>query len=894
MAIQVNVVPHTHWDREWYRPYPRFRMQLVELLDVLLPELDSNSGYAHFQLDGQMAVVDDFLEIRPDRRADLQRLAAEGKVTMGPWYTLPDEFLVSGETIIRDLQLGLAEAEDFGGAMEVGYLPDMFGHVAQMPQIFRQFGFDDAVVWRGVPAAVTTPAFTWEGPDGSRIRAEYLSDGYSNGARLPRHGKNLVEQLDAFRAAQGSLVGHPILWMNGTDHQLPQPWLGAVIAEANESQDDYHFQVTSLAGHLDASPRDDLPVWRGEMRSGARTNVLMGVASCRVDVKQAAARTERALERVAEPLAALWQPADAWPAAFLAHAWRDVIRNAAHDSICGCSADEVNQAVLNRYTESTVVAEAVAERAMVRVLATSGQDAVVTNPTARDRAATLTAVIRGEEAPPYTQQLSVRPARLRTATVDPSVAEAVVMRAALEDPRVSTASLEPASDDSGAWIATVVADRQRKDIDAQALRDRLRELAVDPRVTALHLETVRPSATQEVLLRTDAVPGHGWRGLAPSDTGEHSVRASGQGLTNGLVTVIPDQSDGTFSIDGVVGFGRLVDEGDVGDTYNWQPPEGDQVVQRPVDVDVLVSEAGPIRGRIEIVRTYRWPTHVESGRRIGSAEVQVTTVVELHAGEDFVRVSIEFDNVCSDHRLRVHFPLPERATTSAAECAFAVVERGLTAEGGPTEVGLPTFPSRRFVSAGGLLAVHEGLCEYELVELDGDPSDPATTAGELALTVIRCVGLISQWPMPMRAVEAGPHTEVPGAQLPGRHRVDLALHVGTRDPFAVADEAFTPLLTARRPGGSGLGEPSAQGRGLQVEGAEVTALRRDRAGALELRLLNPTARPVTATVAGRRGLRTNLRGEPMSPFDDQLELGPWEIATLVLDEAQAGPAGRER
>lgn len=884
MAVQVHVVPHTHWDREWYRPYPRFRMQLVELLDVLLPELDADRGYAHFQLDGQMAVVDDFLEIRPDRRADLERLADDGKVTMGPWYTLPDEFLVSGETLVRDLQLGLRKAEAFGGAMEIGYLPDMFGHVAQMPQIFGLLGFGDAVVWRGVPAAVTTPAFTWEGPDGSRVRAEYLSDGYSNGARLPEHGKELVDQLDAFRAAQGTLVGDPILWMNGTDHQLPQPRLGRVVAEANEAQDAYRFTVTSLRAHLAASRRDDLPVWRGEMRSGARTNVLMGVASCRVDVKQAAARAERWLERVAEPLAALWLPAEAWPGAFLDTAWLEVIRNAAHDSICGCSADEVNQAVLNRYAEATIVAEAVAERALVRVLATAGQDAVVVNPTARPRSATVTAVVAGDVAPPHAQQLSVRPARQRTATVDRTVAEAVVMRAALEDPRVSAARFEPAGDGSADWIATVVADRAPRDIDAQALRDRLRQVAADPAAGKVHLEVLRPRPTQEMLLRTGPVPGFGWRGLVPADPGEHAVRADGQGLTNGLVTVVADQTDGTFSIDGVAGYGRLVDEGDVGDTYNWQPPEDDLPIQRPTNVDVLVTEAGPVRGRIEIVRTYRWPERAEAGRRVGAADVVVTTVVELHAGEDLVRVSVAFDNQAADHRLRVHLPLPRRARTSHAECAFAVVERGLVAEGGPTEVGLATFPSRRFVDAGGLLVAHDGLCEYELVELDGDPADAATTAGELALTVIRCVGLISQWPMPMRAVEAGPHTEVPGAQMRGAHRVEFVLHTGGRDPYAVADEAFTPLLTARRPGGSGLGDAEAQGHGLSVDGAEVTALRRADDGTVEVRLVNPSPDRSTASVAGRTGTRVDLRGRPLDTFDGSIDLGPWQIATLHLDD----------
>ena len=143
---RVHIVPHTHWDREWYLPYQTFRLKLVDLLDGLLPQLEADPSYAHFLLDGQMAVVDDYLAVRPEAEERLRALATTGRMAMGPWYALPDEFLVSGETLIRDLQLGLRTAARYGGAMAVGYLPDMFGHVAQMPQILRQFGFDDAVV----------------------------------------------------------------------------------------------------------------------------------------------------------------------------------------------------------------------------------------------------------------------------------------------------------------------------------------------------------------------------------------------------------------------------------------------------------------------------------------------------------------------------------------------------------------------------------------------------------------------------------------------------------------------------------------------------------------------------------------------------------------------------
>src|SRR6478672_1319873 len=177
---KVDIVPHTHWDREWYAPFQTFRLQLVDLLDELLPSLDADPSFVHFLLDGQMAVVDDYLAIRPDAEATLRRLAASGRLATGPWYILMDEFLVSGETMIRNLQLGLDRAAAFGGAMEVGYLPDMFGHIAQMPQLLQLFGLDSSVLWRGVPSDIDQAAFDWVAPDGSSVRAAYLASGYSN------------------------------------------------------------------------------------------------------------------------------------------------------------------------------------------------------------------------------------------------------------------------------------------------------------------------------------------------------------------------------------------------------------------------------------------------------------------------------------------------------------------------------------------------------------------------------------------------------------------------------------------------------------------------------------------------------------------------------------------
>jgi mannosylglycerate hydrolase len=873
----VAIVPHTHWDREWYEPFQLFRLGLVELLDDLLARLEADPSFAHFQLDGQMALVDDYLAVRPEAEERLRHLAGCGRVAVGPWYVLPDEFLVSGETLVRNLQMGLERAAAFGGAMEVGYLPDMFGHVAQMPQVLRLAGLEHAVVWRGVPSAVDRTAFRWSAPDGSTVRAEYLPVGYANGAAVPDDAKLLLARVRAHEAELAPLLrpGVPLLWMNGGDHRGPDPALGHVVAEVNGLTDDYRLTVTSLDAYValaaTVAPADHLPSWTGELRSGARTNLLMGVASNRVDVKQAAARAERALERLAEPLCALFLDPPAWPAALLDLAWREVVRNAAHDSVCACSADEVVDTVLTRYAEARQVGDGLAARALAELgesLSVAGP--VVVNPSARTRGGLIELLLPGDAPLDGAQVVAARPGAISERTVPGSEVGTALgqIRTAEQATGGDVVGVELSEDESGLSVVvrTGVAGGQDGPT-AAALAD-LYARAGARRHRPVHLR-VEHGPYRRVVVRADDVPGFGWTAWSPATPGCPPAQAAGRTLANGLVHVEVDPDDGTFSVDGVPGLDLLVDDGDAGDTYNYSPPALDAVVDAPAAVDVDVEEEGPLRAALHLTRVYDWPERLVEGARVGERRVEVVTRLELRAGERLVRVTTTVDNPCRDHRLRSWFSLPRRATSSVAECAFAVVERGIEAEGGPTERGLPTFPSRRFVSAGGLTVVHEGLLEYELV--DGGSA--------LALTLLRCVGVLSGVDLAYRPQPAGPPLAVEGAQMHGRHVLRYAVAVGDDDPYALADDAFVPLQVAP---GSGTGVRPPTGSLLTVRGAEVSAVRRTGSGALEIRVFNPTTSTVTVDVGDRSGWVVDLRGRPLSRFDGRFPLRRWGIATVQL------------
>ncbi len=886
----MAVVPHTHWDREWYEPFERFRLQLVDTLDTLLDLLESDPSYGWFLLDGQMAAVDDYLEVRPEATARLRRLTASGRLTVGPWYVLMDEFLVSGETMVRNLQTGMARAADFGGAMEVGYLPDMFGHIAQMPQILAAAGFAHAVVWRGVPAAVDRSAFWWEAPDTSTVRAEYLTNGYSNAATLPDDAAALVQRTAAYEKEVAGYVLDGILYMNGSDHLPPQPFLGRLVAEANALQDDYDFSITSLPRYLETAPVDGLPRWHGELRSGNRANMLMGVTSNRVDVKQAAAAAEIALERRAEPYAALFEDPDAYPDRLLELAWLNVLRNAAHDSICACSVDAVIDAVLERFAEARRLGDGLAGRALGS-LARSMQrpGPVVVNPSPRRRSGVVALVVTGEPPDASCEQiLSLRASLPGTLNLDAATFTSIL--GVLEGTRIADDAwihgVEVAEDDTSIEVVVAVGTDELPGFPVGAVKENLfARLAARPdAVVRVRLD--QPPVRQ-VVTRIADVPGLGWARYSPTPLAHPVSATPGQDeagsvvLTNGLVTVVVDGHDGTFSIDGHGGLGRLVDGGDLGDSYNYSPPNADSLVTEAESVQVEVVEEGPVRAGALVTAEYRWPEAGDptASARTGEQRVTVTTKVELHAEETAVKVTTSFVNPCRDHRLRVHFPLPEPAATSSSGSAFGAVTRGLGAEGRSEEYGLPTFPARDFVQAGGLTVAHAGVREYELVDLEASGADQV--ARTLAMTAFRGTGMLSRVGMTYRPVPAGPLTPVEGLQMLGRRiEATYLVALGPVDPWSLADDLAIPLESTPSLGG---GWRADRGSALEVDGARLSALVRS-GGQLELRVFNPSSEETTVRLGDASGWLIDLRGRPLEPFDGSFRLRPFGFATARLAE----------
>jgi alpha-mannosidase len=908
---EIIVVPHTHWDREWYEPFQRFRLRLVALLDDVFDRMERDPRQ-RFTLDGQLAAVDDYLEVRPERREQVIDLVRAGRLSVGPWQILLDEFLCSGENIVRNLERGLARSADLGDAMPVGYLPDMFGHIAQMPQILAGAGLTHACVFRGVPERVHRHAFAWQAPDGTTIRTQYLPGGYGNAAGLmddaaqvTRRAGDLADRLAEWRPAGDDT---PVLAMYGTDHAAPAPDAPDLLATADLAGT--RLRLGTLAEYFATQPAtvDGLPVVRGELRSHARANILPGVISVRAHLKQAMNRAERRVERYAEPLAALTH--DGSVQRFLDMAWTRLIDASCHDSVTGCGCDETAEQVAARLAEADQLGRAVCDLVGARLSTAVPRDGyLLFNPTPAAR----TALVCLDVETPADGAVTLADAagrRVATQVLDRNrtlLADDVVPAADLPAVLTRVHGRELYGQEVTAWSvspddATLTFQVARHgdpafDVEdvrlalaaaAQPDRWRVRILAA-PRATVAALVDVPPLGRAAV--RPAPLP-------ATATPASDPVTVAGRSLDNGLLRVDVAE-DGTLALstpDGMTvdGVGRIVDGGDVGDSYNYAPPAADELVDKPRAVRTVVRHDGPLVAVLDVVREYRWPVaaDVDAGSRSVDREpVTVTTRVELRRGEGFVRLRVEFDNRCDDHRVRLHLPLPSPADTSYAEGQFAVVTRGLTAEGGGGEVPLPTFPANGFVAAGGpdgaLAVLLTQPTEYEL-----------TDAGrELAVTVLRSIGMLSRNRHALRDEPAGPQLPTPQAQCRGTRTVELAVlpYRGAWHEAGVlaAAEAYRHEVLAF-PGtadpATGLPAPAV---GLSVDGPGVAVTSvRDRAGRTEVRLVAQAPVDMTAVLGGatvRGAWRADLLGRPGEPLAVggdglvRLPLRAWEIATVQLD-----------
>jgi alpha-mannosidase len=803
----IYVVSHTHWDREWYHSAPRFRQRLVALVDALLASPDD----APFLLDGQGITLRDYLSVRPEREPALRQALQSGRLEAGPWYVLADNLIPSGEAIVRNLEAGRRVLRAFGAeAPAVAYCPDTFGHPAALPQIALGFGLPVAVVWRGAGGAAhpACDAWWWRGADGTRVLVHHLPpDGYEFGSALPAEAAAAARRWDALRALYAQRCsGAVALLLNGADHHARQPDIVNAVAElqqaAGASVRLHRASLRSWATAFAAeAAQRQLPEVRGELRdSYGYTWTLGGTLSTRAYQKRRNARLERGLTRDVEPwmaLAALhqWeeQPSEGYGAitmaqlpALLNRAWEDLLSTHPHDTLCGCSVDDVARAMDVQQLAVADQGRGLRDAALQQVLR---HDVVAARSRApHERGASL--VLRNRTARPRggLALLTTR-AFVRDVAVGPGSA---AVHGALPD------SAPPSGAFAGWLTQPVSIPRARWDrrespqhYPDNDLVSEQRVLAWVPSVPALGLAAYRADALIHGNGESDT-SGHGH--LAPLPTPVSVARNGGETiLDNGLVQLrVSAQGQvhvqhGERVLQNVL---SLMVARDTGDSYTPAP----HAAQRLDCVKVVVRERGPLRAAVSL--TWHAPRSRHGDAREGL--LYVTTTLRLSAASEWVECVVEGTNNRTNHRLRLVWHTDVGGGDTFADASFGPVRRErIVAPPHAVEHVPDGMPLHRWLMTAnahaGATLLSDGLAEGHV--------QSTVQGGDLSVTLLRSVGELSVANLAERPGHAGWPASIPDAQCQGpfRSRVALLLHGAHSDATLArvrdaADDLLLPLV----------------------------------------------------------------------------------------------------
>ena len=841
------VVAHTHWDRAWYLPFQRFRVRLVRMVDRLLDLLETHSDFRAFTLDGQAVLLEDYLEIRPEREERLRALVEDGRLLIGPWYTLPDLFLVSGEAIIRNLQRGRRVCERFGGAMEVGYIPDPFGYPAQLPQILRGFGFDTLIFMRGMGEAIKDEhgaIFEWQAPDGSTVTAVYQRLGYFAASALGHPGvfgrfdghapeldlaseriEEAVERKAPLQSARAMLLG------NGFDHMPEQPELPDLLERLNGTLEAITLEQATLPEFVAALREEEgaRGVVEGDLLGNANHPILSSVYSTRMYLKQQNHRAQHALVHVAEPICAWTAATGRGPEAgsFLDHAWQLLLRNHPHDDICGCSIDGVHDDDEVRFRQvEEIVDEVVAEQ--------------------------LEAFVKEGFAPPA--RTSEQAADVWVFNPHP-YAQRYAVETSIYIPHPDGEGGDPVPERR---LAGCDADGQAVAVttlrtEANVVRNNFLETTWARRYDVAFEVDVPPLGYQLVHLYGDGSPQAINTTDRPLVLDNEWHRVS---VEDGRLRVHEKTTGATF--EDALRFEYQLDDGD---TYSFGPvPDHGPWWAKWMDARWYPERPDTLRVRHHL----RVPAAYDrEGGPQGSERLTITTDVRLNPHRS-VTLMVRYVNTAKDGRLRIVVPAGCATRTALVDGHFRFAERTkphlrtpetnrARYEGYPGELDYPTHHQGDFVLLEGeghrVWVANRGLPEVELLDPESDT--------HVAVTLHRAVGWLSVEGGRIRRCQAGPSVPTPGAQCQRAMTAELAFGVGDLSRTAAAQHAraFAHPAWARElphlPHVAPEGQLARQGSFVAVDNPNVvlSAFKSaDDGESTLLRLCNLTHEPQAATV----------------------------------------------
>ena len=733
--MRAYYCPGTHWDREWYEPFQEFRMWLAELIDALLDLMERQPDYKCFHLDGQAVVLEDYLLVRPENRERLLALMREGRIIAGPWYVLPDEWLISGESYVRNIMKGRSVCRELDvPAMNFAYTPDQFGHIAALPMIMTGLGLPAGICWRGTQDENYPAMFQWVGPDGSKMPTYKLRDDGSYAPFLFKFRNKIkngelseglfAEHFDPYLEEERERSDVPlVLLLDAIDHFPADEQSIAILEELERRHPDVEFVWASLEefGKDMAAHADKMPERTGELREPCRTTgrggqyLIVHTLSSRYPLKKANDECQALLEHWAEPAALMSLMHGGSPnLRYLDLAWEYLLKNHPHDSICGCSVDQVHRDMRFRFDQCQMLADGLIRRAIAELgQANETPEAlpymVLHNPLPFERKGIF------ELALPF-------PADYAPKFVDGLTTGEPINRFRLVNTEGTPIPYQLSRIEHGTLHKRLASNGRHHNFQGDVYHVAVEMALPACGLTGLGIEPV-PEATRNNSGQLT--------GPLTADNGRIVFSVN----TDGTASLLEKNTSKTYE-----SLFLYEDTGDAGDGWTRGQLVNDIVFKTPGNrVAVAVVEDGPLRTVFRVERELDLPRNLDRRSRWRSEDrtcLRIVDMMYVDKNAPFVRIRTRVENSIKDHRLRVLFPTPIRTEKSYAETPFAIVERPIDIPPEAAAWHERVNPETAFTTCFGIqdalggLAVlcPHGLHEYEVTR---------TPERVLALTLFR-------------------------------------------------------------------------------------------------------------------------------------------------------------
>lgn len=744
MKKTVHVVPHSHWDREWYFTTSRSKIYLMHDLKKVLEQLEKDNPYESFILDGQASLLDDYLKWRPQDKVRIEKLVQQGKLIIGPWYTQTDQLVISGESIVRNMLYGMKICEDFGDYMNVGYVPDSFGQAASMPQIYREFGISDTMFWRGVSDDdVAHTEYKWRGEDGSVVNVYQIPSGYYIGGAIPEREADLAEFLhqEPFKTTWGRSSTDQVYFPNGFDQAPVRENLPELVDQMNELyQDEYELQFSTIEKYIAAvkERQPELEEIAGELINGKLMRIHKTIFSSRPDLKALNTKIQHYLVNVMEPVLTMaMQLGFEYPVETVKEIWKLMFENAAHDSIGSCVSDTTNEDVYMRYKQARDISMNLVELTLRQI------STAINNPQAQEITFTLFNTYD---------------------TIRDGVVEAEVYL-----PQQNFAILDQAGNSLPYTILELI-DQTEYVLNQGNVLNQVKEIYLPEKVYKA-----------KIAFETTEVPSLGYTQLTIDLKGDSSapiqelssdtIENEHYRITinkNGSLDILDKANEVLYQNQGII-----EENGDDGDSFNYSPPVKDWVISSSeAEPQVTIKQSAIYQSvRVEFLLTV--PKDLtERAEQKASAKLPITLELALKKGSPLLdfKLTVENQNVDS-HRVCVLFDTGIASKFSIADQQFGTLQRPVVFEKemalweankdqwNEQPIAIETCQSFAglFDDGRGVAVMPKGVREYEII---GEQFDT------IRLTIFRTYGFMGKENLMYRPGRASGETVIatPDAQ----------------------------------------------------------------------------------------------------------------------------------